>query len=137
MPNPAVAQLIADRLGPGLPHPGRAATKEKPRLLPLVAFRTAGMPPEMRDMIEDTAVCVGEAIVNLVETDGGCVIMPRAELDELRAAEDMPGDCMPVVCMSCKQTMMILRVVNGRALVQPDLLGRANPTCPHNMEATP
>jgi len=136
MPNSEIAQLIGDHLGPGLPHPGNPARDEPPRLLPLVAFRTTGMPPEMAEHARTTAKVVGEAVVNLIETQGNSVIIKRAELDELRAAEDTPGDLLPVVCMSCKQTMLWLRVVNGRALIAPHLLGDANLNCPHSAEVS-
>jgi hypothetical protein len=136
MANQAIAELIATHLGTGLPHPGRPETNEAPRALPLAAFRTAGLPAEMADMVVDTAHCVGEAIVHLVELSGS-VIIERAELDELRAADDQPGEALPVVCTSCKQPILYLRVVNGRALINPLVLGGINHNCPHRMEATP
>lgn len=137
MANPDMAALIARRLSTGLPHPGREDTHEEPRLLPLAAFRTAGMPAEMAQHVADTAQCVGEAVVNLIETEGNSVIIARPELDQLRAAEDQPGDALPVMCMGCKSAIMHLRVVNGRAVVNPDLFRSANLVCPHHMEATP
>jgi hypothetical protein len=56
MPNPEVAQMIANGLKTGLPHPGKPENNEEPRLLPLVAFRTAGMPTELREHADNTAL---------------------------------------------------------------------------------
>lgn len=136
MPNPDVAQMIANALQRGLPHPGNPANDEKPYLIPLVAFRTAGMPEELREHADTSALAVGQAIVNLIETDAASVILKRAALDELRAADndDLHGDSLPVVCRSCRNPMLYLRVVNGRALVSGNLLAGVNPTCPHRVE---
>lgn len=138
MPNPEVAQMIANGLKTGLPHPGKPELNEDPRLLPLVAFRTAGLPAELREHADNTAVAVGEAIVNLIETQAGSVIIRRTELDGLRAADadETAGQPLPVVCRTCKNPLVYLRVVNGRAMVSAALLGAINTTCPHAMEAT-
>lgn len=139
MPNEALATMIAESLATGLPHPGRA--NEPPRLLPLVAFRTAGMAEDMRRMVTESAKCVGEALVNLIEAPApvgaNSVIIRREDLDELRANDAAPGKSMPVVCSACKKPMLYLRVTNGRAVVHPGLLGQVNTECPHGMVATP
>ena len=141
MAAPAIAQLIAKQLGAGLPHPGKPETNEAPRLIPLAGFRTAGMAPEMRQHVENSAQCVGEAIVHLIEAPAPIgadhVVIPRAELNQLRAADDLPGMPLPVVCKLCGQPIVHLQIVNGRARVNPALLDAINTTCPHNTEATP
>lgn len=133
MARPDIADLIKNSLGSGLPHPGKPETREPPRLIPLMAFRTAGMPQEMRQHIENTAQCIGEAIVHLIEAPApigaDSVIINRSELDELRAAEDQPGDSLPVVCRICKHPIAYLRVISGRALVLPDTLRKVEHTC--------
>lgn len=140
MAAPELAELIAKSLGAGLPHPGKPETRESPRLIPLAGFRTAGMAPEMKRHVENSAQCVGEAIVHLIEAPppvgADHVLIPRAELDQLRAADDQPGQALPVMCRLCKRPILYLQIVNGRAAVQPNLLASANLTCPHT-EAAP
>jgi hypothetical protein len=82
---------------------------------------------------------VGEAVVNLIETQAGSVIIRRSELDALRAADadDSVGETLHVMCRNCRNPMLYLRIVNGRANVDPRVLSKVNPTCPHTMEATP
>lgn len=140
MANPAIAQLIANGLKEGLPHPGRPETREGPRKLPLVAFRTAGLPADMREHVDHTALAVGEAIVHLIELHGATELVPRAELAALRTADADPDAGVPltVQCRTCRQPILFLPVVNGRASVNPSVLSRVNLTCPHTtMEATP
>lgn len=139
MPHPEIAQLIATALKEGLPHPGRPETREGPRKLPLVAFRTAGLPADMREHVDHTALAVGEAIVHLIEFHGATELVPRTELAKLRTADADPDAGVPltVQCRSCHNPMLYLRVVNGRATLSPHMLANVNTTCPHTMEATP
>lgn len=137
MSNHDIAELIADNLAM-LPHPGKPETNESARLIPLAAFRTTGLAPEMREHVANTALCVGEAIVHLIERDGS-VIVNAGELADLKRAENLPGDVMPVICTVCRQPIALLRIVNGRALAAPRALANANYSCPHRMaeEAQP
>jgi hypothetical protein len=128
---PEIASLIAEHLGTGLPHPGRPETDEAPRLLPLPPFRTAGLDEQRRRHAEDTALCIGEAVVNLIELKGYTII-PTKELDELRTTDRGPGAPLPVKCTGCKETIIALNVTNGRAMLDPSLIGQANLICPHN-----
>jgi len=137
MTNSPIAELIADHLPKGLPHPGRPETHESPRLLPIAGFRTAGMAPEMVQHVEDTAQCVGEAIVHLIETAGESVIIKRDELDKIRADDTGPGESLPVLCRVCNEPIAFLKVTNGRALVLPDTLSKATHTCSFAKTAAP
>lgn len=141
MANPEVAQLIADNLGSGLPHPGKQDTGEKPRRIPLPAFRTAGMDPHMREHAENTAKVIGEAVVHLIESPAphgaDSVIIKRDQLAQLKASDANPTDQLPMLCRTCRNPVLWVPVANGRALVNPRILTQINPTCPHTMEATP
>jgi hypothetical protein len=87
------------------------------------------MVPEMVEHVENSAQCVGEAIVHLIETDGATELIPRAELDRIRAADTGPGDTLPVICRVCNEPVAFLKVTNGRALVLPDTLSKATHEC--------
>ncbi len=131
MPNEHIAELISTNLA-ALPHPGRPSENEPPHLIPLAPFRTAGMNPDMQQSVENTARSIGEAVVHLIERDGS-IIIKREELDNLRRAEDLPGDVMPVICTMCREPIVHLRTVNGRALAAPTVLGKVNMSCPHRI----
>jgi hypothetical protein len=133
MPNQRVAELIAQRMPTGLPHPGNRETNQPPILIPLPAFRTTGMPAEMADQISNTTTLIGEAIVNLIETEGDSEIIGRAELDGLRAAEQRPGAPLAVLCSGCRKPLLWLNVVNGQAVVNTHVLGGVNLDCPHTI----
>lgn len=80
-----IAELISDRLANGLQHPGYPDTEQPATTIRLPLFRTAGMPNEFLEQINETVKMIGEAIVHTIETEGESVIIPRAELDALRA----------------------------------------------------
>lgn len=100
MPNQRIATLIAERLQhSGLPHPGNREANQKPFTIPLPGLRRAGIPPEMAAQFAaeaglphtDTPKLVGEAIVNLLETDGAITLIDNDELAQLRQdAADAP-----------------------------------------------
>lgn len=79
-----IAELISKGLAGGLLHPGYPETQQQPVTIRLPLFRTAGMPPEVYQQVENTVQMIGEAIVHLIETDGGSVIIDREELENLR-----------------------------------------------------
>ncbi len=131
MPNAPIAQLIAQHLPAGLPHPGDPTTGQPPVNLPLPAFRTTGMNAELAEQINNTAVLIGEAIVNLVETKGDSEIVSKAELQKLRTADIPDGQPTPILCMACRQPMLWVQLTDGPAYVSPWLIAGVNAHCPH------
>lgn len=81
-----VAELIAERLATGLVHPGDGTPSQPQMTIALPAFRSAGMPTELKKQVDLTTKLIGEAIVHLIETEGDHVLVQRAEFDALRAA---------------------------------------------------
>ena len=67
MPNPAAAQLIADRLAGGLPHPGNKTTNQP--AIAVKAFSTAGMTPQQAKIINTTTKLYAEAIIHVIERE--------------------------------------------------------------------
>lgn len=89
MPNEPIVELLARSLADGLTHHGDG----KPFVLPLPTFRTSGIPPEMAQHFAaeaglpstDVAKLTAEAIVHTIETNGDSEIVPKAEINALRA----------------------------------------------------
>jgi hypothetical protein len=131
MPNSKLAKLISQRMSTGLPYPGDAYTKQQPMIIALPAFRTAGLPPQLADQVANTVELVGQAIIHLIETEGDSVIIGRGELNALRAADQGPGVPLTVMCRACNKPMLWLTITNGRAVIDPRLLGGVNTVCPH------
>lgn len=129
MPNPSVAQLIADRLPAGLQHPGNPDANQPPFTVPLPGFRTTGMPTEHADAVNGTAKLLGEAIVETIESAGNTII-PSTDLEQLKAADQQPGEAVPVLCQDCGQMMFALKLRNGRYSFSYRLLTKI-PQCPH------
>lgn len=50
-------------------------------------FRTAGMPQEMSELVDETASLLGEAIVALIEEEGDSEIITKDKAVEMRIAE--------------------------------------------------
>lgn len=148
MPNQAVADLLARKLGDGLIHPGDETTGGSPIVVPLMGYRTAGMSPEQVEAygLNKNAKLVGEAIVNTVERDGWEIIS-QAELGRLRqlAAQAETGVAtlppyMSLHCNMCQSTadQFILRLpANADQTYRVDVknlirsIGGLNPECPH------
>ena len=90
MPNPAVAQLIAQAL-PALVYPGDG--KSQPVAIPLPTFRNSGMPADQAEAYAkeaglphmDLAQLVAESIVHLLETND-YPLTSAGEVDQLRLA---------------------------------------------------
>jgi len=80
-----IAELIAQKLAEGLPHPGNPAVGEEPCTIRLPLFKMPGMPAEMAQQVEETVKMLGEAIVYTIESAGHSTIIDTAELDQLRA----------------------------------------------------
>src|SRR6185312_10975227 len=115
MPNPRIAQLIAQHLPAGIPHPGDPDNHQPPVMVPLPAFRTAGMPEDMAERVNNTARLISEGIVHLMETAGQSEIVPRAELAELRVAEVPDGQPTPILCSSCRKPLFSENLTSGPA----------------------
>jgi len=82
--NTAIADLIANKLTNGLPHPGNIEAGEEPVTIRLPLFKMASMPAEMYQQVEHTVKMLGEAIVHVIETDGDSEIVKKSELQALR-----------------------------------------------------
>lgn len=80
-----IAELISQALADGLDHPGNLEADQLPTTIRLPLFKLAGQPPEITELVENTVTMIGEAIVHLIETKGASVIIPRPELDALKA----------------------------------------------------
>lgn len=80
----SIAELISLKFVEGLQHPGYEKG-QPPSVIRLPLFRTAGMPPEVWQQVEETVKMIGEAIVYLIENDGESEIIKKTELEALRA----------------------------------------------------
>lgn len=79
-----IAELISNRLANGLQHPGYPNTEQGPVLIRLPLFRTAGMPDEVLQQVNETVKMIGEAIVHVIDTEGHAAIIPKDELEALK-----------------------------------------------------
>lgn len=82
--NADIADLIANKLTNGLPHPGNKESGEEPVTIRLPLFKMASMPAEMYQQVEHTVKMLSEAIVYVIETEGESEIVKRSELQALR-----------------------------------------------------
>jgi hypothetical protein len=130
--NAAAVALIAERLPNGLVHPGDGDTQPaKPIPMPWLGnlglpagqseqfAREAGMPAN------DAPKVLAEAIVHLLESDGGFDIVPRTEIAQLRgeaATLDDLNPSAPVVAIHCRCNAQepVLSLSVGRAKVTLD-----------------
>lgn len=79
-----ISELIAKKLAEGLYHPGDMQNGQAPTTIRLPMFRTVGMAPQVCQQVNQSTLFIAEAIVHLIETEGQCDIVPRAELEQLR-----------------------------------------------------
>src|SRR4029077_2389578 len=94
--NSKAVKLLAERLPSGLIHPGDPDSNEPPKVIPLPGLSNLGMPPGMAahfaaeaGLSNDAPKVIAEAIFNVLE-NGGFVIVPETELDQLRAEAATP-----------------------------------------------
>lgn len=80
-----IAELISDKLASGLEHPGYPDTEQQAVTIRLPLFRTAGMPNEVLEQVNETVKMIGEAIVYTIETEGASVIIPKTEYEALKS----------------------------------------------------
>lgn len=105
--NEHAAQLIAKHLPTGLPHPGNPAENRPPTLIPLPGFRTTGLPDDMAKAVNATALFLGEAIVNLLETEGHYELVDATNAEQRRA--DIAGmDTTTIRCRTCGNVLVTL-----------------------------
>lgn len=136
--NRDAATLIAQGLRDGLVHPGDGTTK--PIALPLPAFRTTGMPPELAEQVDKTTTLIAEAIIALIEQH--TAMIDKTELAALRtAAELAEAQPSPTIAVHCRcdttrrNPLLRLRVqgdvavIDGRQLLTG--LARRSADCPH------
>lgn len=80
-------------------------------------FRTAGMPPEMSELVDETTNLIGEAIVALIE-DNGCEIVSKERVIEMQIAEQ-DENATRIVAVHCrcdserKDPLAMLTVTNS------------------------
>lgn len=143
MANKKIAELISKGLREGMTHPGRNGGESRP-LVP-GWFRTAGMPKEMAQLVNETADLLGEAIVALIETEGESEIVQRGSSAELRAELAVAESTAPqrVVTLHCHcdtagtDPLAVLTVTNkprvvidGKQLLEG--LASRESECPHH-----
>ena len=140
MPNKKIAELISQGLREGLMAPGVDGAKPTPLVLP--GFRTAGMPKEMADLVDETSKLLGEAIVLLIE-DSGSVIVDKTKMEELAIAEADEsanrqvavhcrcdsGRISPLAIFTITNSPVVL--VDGKQLIAG--LSKRSPEHPHEM----
>lgn len=92
MPNPEMVQIISKGLREGLPHPGDRENHQTAMLIRIPGMNPQGIPRQVLDHMakdagmptSDMPTLVAEALVNLIENDGGSEIVTKGELKELR-----------------------------------------------------
>lgn len=144
MTNKRVAELIAKGLRDGLSRPDDPDAAK----IFLPQFRTTGMPKEMAELANQTATLLGEAIANLIETEGEVEMVAKDDVaqlrEEARAIEnDSAKRIVPVHCRCDKarsRPLAILTVTNSPVVVidGKQLIGslaELSPECPHERKA--
>ena len=138
MPNKKIADLISKTLRDGnLVHPGRDGGPPTPIALPM--FRTAGMPPEMAELVSNTADLLAEVLVAVIENEGDSEIVDRERAALLDVPDETPRKVVTVHCR-CDKTgrdpLLVLNATNrsritvdGKQLLK-GLIGR-DIECPH------
>lgn len=139
MSNPAIANLIGARLKAGLVHPGDPERNVPSRQVALPFGMQKGMPKEMSELVDETTKMIAEAIVFLIETEGGCEIVPRDEAAEMRRAvgQQAPAPLLPVHChCDPSNALVFLRApvneritIDGGSLIRT--LAERDEACPH------
>lgn len=113
MANKKIAELIANGLRDGMMHPGREGGDPTPVVLPM--FRTAGMPPEMTDLVNGTATLLSEAIVELIEAEHEIIDKEQAATFRI-ADENAERRRVPVYSRTDRQhtePLFILTITNS------------------------
>lgn len=131
MPNAAAIALLAERLPAGLVHPGDG-DQQPAKVIPLMGLSNLGISDaqaahfakESGMPANDAPKLIAEAIVALLEGDGGLELVPRAEIERLRAEAaglDDLNPSAPMVTVRCHcNREPILSLAVGRAQVVTD-----------------
>jgi len=141
MSNERIAQLISDRLVTGLTHPGDPETGAKPTQIAL-PFQTTGQPEEMVNLIVGTTKLLGEALVHLIETEGGVELVDREEAKQMRIAVGQGPETPLATPVHCRcdadkvDPLMFLTITDPERIVidGPTLirgLSQREVACPH------
>lgn len=69
MSTTSLTNQIAQALANGLEHPGNPKAGEAPHILLLPMFRTAGMPPQMKQAIQASTLAIAQAVIHLIEQE--------------------------------------------------------------------
>jgi hypothetical protein len=97
-----VAETITRGLRTGLVHPGDG--KDRPAVaIPIPAFRTASMPPEMAEHVDKTAGLIAEAIVHLIHQSG-------FDIQDAEAPRPVPPEGTVAVYCRCQKPLTRLTV---------------------------
>lgn len=117
-----VAELITKGLREGLVHPGNPDTDQPSVAIPIPAFRTASMPPEMSEHVTTTARLIGEAIVHQIKSEA--TLVPNDEYAKLTGTEHppVPDGRVVVYCRRCQNPVTRLVTRNNVATTDPKLL---------------
>lgn len=111
-----MAEVITKGLREGLVHPGDASKDQPSVAIPIPAFRTASMPPEMAEHVTTTARLIGEAIVHQIRSEA--TLVPNDEYKKLTGTEYPPvPDGRVVVYCRCQQPLTRLVTRNNVATV--------------------
>lgn len=121
------AELIAKNLS-ALPHPDGT-----PRQLP--GFSTQLLPDALQHQVTQSALAIGEAIVNLLTTSGYHVVTDQ-ELGAPAAADVEPPSKANVHCTMCDKKLFSFNLTNpehtltnGRMFIEA--MAALDPGCPH------
>lgn len=104
-----VAEAITQGLREGLVHPGDPSKDQPAVAIPIPAFRTGSMPPEMAEHVTTTARLIGEAIVHRIKD--------VAALGEREPELPLVPDGRVVVYCRCQQPLTRLITRNNVATV--------------------
>lgn len=134
MINQRAVAILVKGLTEGVTHPGDGKDQPAKLLMPLPGFRPVGLTPEQAAQFateaglpeNDTATLYAEALINLLETDGGMEIVDQAHLEQLRSDAATPqqaNETVPEVSVHChcNARQPLLQVpVGNRAKVTVD-----------------
>lgn len=107
-------------------------------------FRTAGMPKEMSDLVDETTILIGEAIVALIEGEGETALVDADRAVAMAVADENASHRQVALHCRCdrkrQDPLAILTVTNdpfividGKQLING--IAVRDPECPHRRTA--
>lgn len=140
-----ITELIIKGIREGFIHPGRDGAGPTPVVYS--QFRTAGMPPELAELVDNSVEMFAECIVNAIENDGASEIIDRDELAQRQVAVDA-GEANRIVTVHCRcdktgsDPLAVLSVTDSPRVVidGKQLLGALaarEVKCPHTRKPQP